>query len=353
MRRVRRERWPAAARAGIVITSLAVLLTGCASMRASGGLRGATARATTGSAVGANPRPSARDHGAALQAPARAGNVAGRGRGRSGPAAGSRAEALALARAMLGRLVLPPGARPIRPSVLPARLRQPPVTIGPFRGVHYVDLHRVFAVRRQRPAGLRFLRAHVPSGMCPAGNGEYCPAIITPGTVSYTPGAVPPGVAGADLFVTADGRAGGGSLLRADAEVVWFPPRTAAEHLDPATFRAVTISGFPAGQRPAVTRRFTSAQVIAGLVGILNNLPASPGPSLCPVPATLYRLAFRPSVHGRASAIVIAGGCDGDSVKVNGIPQPALSDSGQLATAAGQLAGLITPKQSTPMQRAP
>jgi hypothetical protein len=352
MRPVRRERWPAAARAGIVITAIGVLLTGCASMRAPGRLQGATAPATTGSPVGANGRASTRG-GPALLATARAGNAAGPGRGRSGPAAGSRAEALALARAMLARLVLPPGARSTRPSMVPLRMQQPQVTIGSFWGVHYVDLHRLFAVRRQRPADFRFLMAHVPSGMCPAGNGEYCPAIITPGTVSYTPDVVPPGVAGADLFVTAAGRSGGGSLVRADAEVVWFPPRTAAEHLDPATFRAVTITGFPAGQRPAVTRRFTSAQVIAGLVGILNNLPASPGPSLCPVPAAVYRLAFRPSVHSRASAIVIAGGCNGDSIKVNGIPQPALSDASALATAARQLAGLITPKQSTPMQRAP
>lgn len=345
MRQARQERWPAAARADIVITALAVLLTGCASMRASSRPHGATARATTGSAVGANPRASARGDGAALLATARGGKAAGPGHSRSGPAAGSRAEALALAGAMLARLVPPPGARPVRRSMLPPRLRQPQVTIGSLGGVHYVDLHRLFAVRRQRPADLRFLMAHVPPGMCPAGNGGYCPAMITPGTVSYTPDVVPPGAAGADLFVTAAGRPGGGSLLRADAEVVWFPPRTAAEHLDPATFRAVTISGFPAGQRRAVTRRFTSAQVIAGLADILNSLPASPGPSLCPLPAAVYRLAFRPSVHSRASAIVIAGGCNEDSIKVNGIPQPTLSDSSQLATAAGRLAGLMTPKQ--------
>src|SRR5258708_18963877 len=34
----------------------------------------------------------------------------------------------------------------------------------------------------------------------------------------------------------------GGTVVRADAEVVWYPPRTAAEYLDPMEYQSVTIT---------------------------------------------------------------------------------------------------------------
>jgi len=60
--------------------------------------------------------------------------------------------------------------------------------------------------------------------------------------------------------------AGGGSLLRADAQVTWFPPRTQAQHVDPARFRAVTVSATLFNSRRHTARRtFTAGAVIARL----------------------------------------------------------------------------------------
>jgi hypothetical protein len=68
---------------------------------------------------------------------------------RGGPHAGSRAEGLTLARQILSRLVLPPGAHSVRPGLLPEPLRQPEVPVG---AVASVDLHDVYSLRQPMPA---------------------------------------------------------------------------------------------------------------------------------------------------------------------------------------------------------
>jgi hypothetical protein len=150
---------------------------------------------------------------------------------------------------------------------------------------------------------------------------------------------VPSGLINAQLGTAALPSAGGDTLIRADASVSWFPPRSAAEHLNAASFRSVTATvAMP--QRRTVTRTFTSPAVIGRLVTLADSLPATPYPDLaikCLDLTTVYRLEFTPGV------IVNPGGCgDSDAIMVDGEEQPRLWDPGVLTAAVRQLLHLPT-----------
>src|SRR5439155_12284823 len=77
----------------------------------------------------------------------------------------------------------------------------------------------------------------------------------------------------------------------------WLPSRTAAEHLEPASIRAVTISADQLAPKPRhLIRTFTSAAVIARLAAFLNRRPPAPTAALaglsCPAPLVSFRLQF-------------------------------------------------------------
>jgi hypothetical protein len=254
--------------------------------------------------------------------------------------AGSRAAALTLARQMLSRLVVPAGSQAAHPSPVP-----PPLGVSSAGGVgpYTVALHRFVLVRGPAAAVQSFLLAHVPAGMSWAGDG------LAPGTtdtvavlwVGYRPRALAAGLTNAELGTAALPSAGGDTLLRADASVSWFPPRSAAEQLTAASFRSVTVTATQVIPRPrTVTRTVTSPAVIGRLVALVNSLPATPYPDVaamkCLGAATVYRLAFIPGV------VIYAGGCGGDAITVNGKNQPRLWDQGVLTAAARQLLHLTT-----------
>jgi len=256
----------------------------------------------------------------------------------SGSHSGSHAEALALARRLLSRLVLPPGAKPARVSPLPQPLRHP---VSSIAAAGSVDAHRLFTLQQPMSAVHRFLLAHVPAGMRLYVNGQGSgPAGVTMQDVSYAPRSVPVGVYQAELVTVVVPGPGGTALLRADAQVIWFPPRSTAEHLGLASFRTVTISARVLNPRlHTVTRVITSPAVIVRLASLLNGLPAAPDLSMsCPAAAATYRVAFAAGADRAPEAIVTADGCLTDQITVNGKAQPALWDrSEKLAAAARKL----------------
>jgi hypothetical protein len=259
----------------------------------------------------------------------------------AGPAAtrapvGSRAAALTLARQMLSRLLVPAGSQAAYPSPVPEPLSVPSAGgVGPYT----VELHRFVLVREPAAAVRSFLLAHVPAGMGWAGDG------LAPGTtntvtvlwVAYRPRSLAAGLANAELGTAAMPWSGGDTLLRADASVSWFPPRSAAEQLTAAGFRSVTVTATEAIPQPqTVTRTLTSPAVIGRLVALVDSLPATPYPDVaarsCAGVATVYRLVFTPGV------VIYAGGCGGsDAITVDGKDQPRLWDPGVLTVAARQL----------------
>jgi hypothetical protein len=260
----------------------------------------------------------------------------------AGPAAatrapvGSRAAALALARQMLSQLVVPAGSQAAHPSPVPQ-----PLSVSSAGGVspYTVDLHRFVLVREPVATVRSFLLAHVPAGMSWAGDG------LAPGTtntitvqwVGYQPRSVASGLTSARLGTAAMPSAGGETLIRADASVSWFPPRSAAELLRAASFRSVTVSADEViPESRTVTRTFTSPVVIGRLVALVNSLPATPYPDVagmsCLAVATVYRLEFTPGV------MVYVGGCGGsDAITVDGKQQPRLWEQGVLTAAVRQL----------------
>ncbi len=258
----------------------------------------------------------------------------------TGPAAtrapvGSRAAALALARQMLSRLVVPIGTQGAHPSPVPQPLSVPSTeTASPYT----VELHRFVLVHENAAAVQSFLLAHVPAGMSWAGDGLATGTTnsVTVLWVGYSPRALAAGLTNAELGTAAMPWAGGDTLLRADASVSWFPPRSAAEQLNAASFRSVTVTAteaFP--QQRTVTRTVTSPAVIGRLVALVNSLPATPYPDVaamsCAVPDTTYRLIFTPSV------VIYLGGCGGsDAITVSGKDQPRLWDQGGVLTAAAR-----------------
>jgi len=171
---------------------------------------------------------------------------------------GSRAAALMLAGQMLSRLVTPAGSQAAHPSPVPQ-----PLSVSSAGGVgpYTVELHRFVLVREPAAAVRSFLLAHVPAGMGWAGDG------LAPGTtntvtvlwVAYRPRSLAAGLANAELGTAAMPSAGGDTLLRADASVSWFPPRSAAEQLTAASFPSVTVTATEViPQRRTVTRTITS-----------------------------------------------------------------------------------------------
>ena len=101
---------------------------------------------------------------------------------------------------------------------------------------------------------------------------RYGPALPTwSGTLLPAP---EPGIDAAQVSVGIAAYSGTATLVTAYAYATWLPARTAAEHLDPFGFRAVTVGEdrlIPSSRQ--VTRTFTDPAVIARLFAFVNGLP--------------------------------------------------------------------------------
>jgi hypothetical protein len=309
-------------RAGLLITAVAVLavLAACGSVAApvAGG-----PHARTGS-----PQP----------APATATATA-----TLAPPAGSRAGAARLARLMLSGLRLPAGARRPVPLPVPQSLSRPALWASSSNSL---DVHRLFGL--SQPMNSALLAVSVPAGLSRSGSGQGSgPGGAAVSEVSYTARRVPEGIYSAQLVLTAVPDASGGSLVRADAQVIWFPPRTTAEYIDPERYHAVTITITTLSTRQRTIRRVVTSQaVIRQLAGALDRSPADPVTSSgCAMIFATYRLAFALSPHGPATIVASATRwpCGGVRVSAAGRLQPPLEDAGAVVAAADQLLG-VTPR---------
>ena len=256
-----------------------------------------------------------------------------------GPPAGSRAEAAALARLMLSRLRPPPGARR-PPGPLPPSLSQPAMEIA--GGTASLDQHQLFALAQPMDTAAAYLAAHVPADLTPGGTGESSgPDGVTMREVSDMVRSLPAGIAGAQLVLTVVPATSGGSLLRADAQVIWYPPRSAAEYIDPARYHVLSITVSVYGRRPHTVRKVVTSQAfIARLAQALDRMQAEPpGVVACPADFEDYQLSFSVSAHSRPAVVVSANGsgCGGAQVTVDGRAQPALADHGTVAALVRQV----------------
>jgi hypothetical protein len=246
----------------------------------------------------------------------------------SGPPGGSRAQALALAGRMLASLVLPADSHVtnVRP---PGQLRQQP---GQLVAVSQVEEHRLFSLGLSTWPAIHFLRTHTPPGMRSVSPGQVGSSTAFAQIVSYSLKSLPPGIYQAQVDLGVVEAAGGRSLMRADAQVIWYQPRTATEHIDPARYAAVILKArvmLPKSRN--VTRRITSKGVIARLAAMLNGMHAAPNflPVPCPLGPAIYQAGFAATARSTPSVLVVADNCLSMlQVTTGGHGQPALLDSG-------------------------
>jgi hypothetical protein len=262
------------------------------------------------------------------------------------PPAGSRAEANALARALLSRLLLPAGTRRLPPTPAPPFLSQPGEEPADSA---LLDEHRFYAVTEPPAALSGYLMAHVPHGMTSLGTSQSSGPgePTTLGVGYYLARPVPAGIYSAQVNLTMVPDGSGGSWLRADAQVIWYPARSAAEYIDPARFHVLTMTVTVYGRKVHTIHKVVTSQAdIARLAEALDRSPAEPPVAFnCPATFVTYRLALSVSRHSRPVVVISANaiGCGGTAITVDGRPQPGLADDGAVAAAANRALG-YTPK---------
>jgi hypothetical protein len=150
-------------------------------------------------------------------------------------------------------------------------------------------------------------------------------------TADVTPRAVPAGIYTAQLVYTIAPDAVGGSVLRADAQIIIYPARSAAEYLNPADIRSVTASH--TAPDPA-SRTITSRPEIARLARLVDAEHAFPLGLVFSCPAEFppsYQLTFTPVSASQPTVVIDPGNCMGDGVFAGGVRQPGLVDAGLLS----------------------
>ena len=247
---------------------------------------------------------------------------------------GSRAEAQAYVRHLMAELSLPEGSVPAHVMSLPEIVRaRAPGAPG------WAGASRILIVPGQPLTVLQRISAHAPFN-------EPVIYSATP-VLNVTMRQAPkPGIDAVILDLAVQAHSRTTTLVGAYAFAAWLPSRTAAEHLDPASFRAVTISADQLIPRPhQVTRTFTSAAVIARLAAFLNRRPPAPAAALagvsCPAPLASITLRFTATGRQAPAVAVSAADCMVDAITVNGRQQPLLWDTaGGLESMARKLLGL-------------
>ena len=256
------------------------------------------------------------------------------------PPGGSKALARDVGRRLLARLVLPDGTRRTGPRGAPRRAE----VIG---SLNLVDLHRFFELPMPMAAAERFLRGHPPAGMAANGYGTFSDrGGVTEKDVAFYFSHPPRGITSdTELLVSLQRGPGGSTRARADAEVVWYPPRSAAEYLRPAEFRSARITATFLNPKP---RRFvkviTSRDVISRLASLLDSMRATDNSVMfCPTIDASYHVTFTGRA-GQPRVVVDAGGCARDYVAVNGKAQPPLWDPGNRLIRALHRALALSPR---------
>ncbi len=251
------------------------------------------------------------------------------------PSADSRAGATAYARRLLAGLLLPSGARKLPwPAKPPAGLT--PTTPRILSDV--VDLKVLYRLTQPMSSVYSFLLAHRPARLAADAYGEgSMSGTVTSQFVDFTAARVPAGLDSVSLNTVIEPRPGGGSLLRADAFVAWYPPRGSARRIDPAGYLAVTVRwqhGYS-----VTARTFTSRPAVARYAGLYNDLYGAPDVvTSCPdagagADTNTYQIVFSPA-RGQPKVVVSPTNCMFVEVSIGGRQVSALYPATGLLSAA-------------------
>jgi len=227
-----------------------------------------------------------------------------------------------------------PGARPV-PHSPSTSLAKPAQTIGfPKR----VMTTRWWTAPGTVPAALQYLRTHPPAHLRLTGQETFTsPGVVVRSLLLDGPDTTAYRQLTLVMAVTRHGR---GVAVRADAEAVWLPRRTYAEHIDAATLTSVDVTITRPEAAPTVHRTVTGHRARA-LATIVNQLPVlTPGTYHCPADLG-YVDSFTFHEHGPAVVVrADPAGCATVQVTVSGRRQPALEGGSTLDKAAVKALGL-------------
>ena len=240
----------------------------------------------------------------------------------AGPATITAAQAARLARSLLARVNLPPGAR-VRPGPPPVALHQPASTES---GEPSASLHRLWTAAEPMVAVQAFWHGHAPAGMTWNGSGQSNNgSLISSAFTGYRLGRLPAGVYSATLGMSVAPAGLRASVIRADVQVIWYPPRSAAEQV-PGSVHVATVTASTTSPARTVTRTVTSAAQVRRLAALLNGTHAAPRGSVisCPLQWVSYRIAFAASAHAAPSLVATETSCPDLQVTAGGRPQPSL-----------------------------
>jgi hypothetical protein len=248
----------------------------------------------------------------------------------SPPPSGAGNQARTYALGLLAKLKLPDETQQATWPAQPDRLTQPSLPYWPTYAVTAQTLYRTAASTELVD---QFLTTHVPTGM--RLRWTYPPYINNARNLLDVPAHLPPGIAHASLAVVVIPR-GSGSLIRAEVQVVWYPPRSAMEYIYPDRYRSVTVTvpvASTTSRGATVTRTFTSGTVIEQFATLLNRLPGMlPLAFSCPMmtsglPPSPYRIVFTPESRRWPKIAASPVGCYAGGVVVGGQRQPTLDFS--------------------------
>lgn len=287
----------------------------------------ATMIAASSSAGAASAGPGA----SAVAAPQAAAAVT---RDSRGSARDSRAGATAYARHLLARLRLPAGSRRMHWRRIPGLSPSLPLILSDV-----VDKRALYHAPEPVAALSKYLRAHVPSGLTVSSWGwSGYRGRITSESVTFTPRHLPGSLFSAELVTTFKAAKGGASLLRADAQVAWFPPRGGAVRIRASDYKSVVVTRSRLDGSHRHTKTVTGARRVAKLVALYNRLHHAPDvETSCPFmgPHTIvYVLSYRPEHAGIPAVVLSPSNCLDVSVSIGGKHEPALYPASRVNAAA-------------------
>ena len=178
---------------------------------------------------------------------------------------GTRAQAQAYVRHAMAELSLPAGTQPAHLKSLPGIMR----ALAPS-GTGWVGASRILIVPGQPEAVLQRISGHAPFNE----PGGYTATPVLSSTMLPAP---EPGLDAAILELAVQAYSRTTTLVGAYAFAAWLPYRTAAEHLNPASFRSVTIvkDQINDGKQSTESHTFTSTALIGRFASVLNaDVPA-------------------------------------------------------------------------------